>query len=86
MGFCLVFIYFHSLLQFFFCIYIVIFSILCFERPKVVKEMELEVIKIIPKNQLMLSLIFHFNQKIRNKREKTTFPTQRDTSAPQHSR
>ena len=41
--FCLVFIYFHSLFGFFIHIifyrYIVIFSILCFERPKVVREM-----------------------------------------------
>ena len=54
-------------------------SILFFERPKVVKEMYvrdflLEVIKIIPINQLMLCLICHFNYKIRNEREKPPFP------------
>ena len=41
--FCLVFIYFHSLFEFFiyiiFYMYIVIFSILYFGRPNVVKEM-----------------------------------------------
>ena len=46
-----------------FYIYIVILSILCFRHPKVVKEMYflLEVIKIIPANQLMLCLICSFN-------------------------
>ena len=41
--FCFVFIYFYSLFEFFihiiFYIYVVIFSILCFESLKVVKEM-----------------------------------------------
>ena len=41
--FYLVFIYFQSLFEFYiyiiFYMYVVIFSILCFKRPKVVKEM-----------------------------------------------
>ena len=44
-----------------FYIYIVIFNILCFECPNVVKEMQLELVKIIPTNQLMLYLICHFS-------------------------
>ena len=49
MVFCLVFIYFHSLFEFFVYIifyiylYIVIFSILRFERAKVVKVMYLSI-------------------------------------------
>ena len=51
------------------------FSILCFERPKIVNcNFLLEVIKIIPINQLILCLICHFNYKIRNEREKQPFP------------
>ena len=41
--FCLVFMYFQSLFKFYihivFYVYVVIFSILCFKRPKVVKEL-----------------------------------------------
>ena len=65
--FCLVFVYFNILLEFFlyiiFCIRIVIFSTFCFERPKLSKisNFLLETIKIIPTNQLMPCLICHFN-------------------------
>ena len=53
--------------------------------PNIVKEMQLELVKIIPTNQLMLYLICHFSQQIHNERGKTTFSTQKDTSVPQNS-
>ena len=47
-------------------------SILCFQGPSLSKRCNflLEVIKIIPRNQLMLCLVCHFHKKIRNEKEK----------------
>ena len=90
--FCLVFIYLSSLFEFFvyiiFYIYIVIFSILRFERPKICQREVIfywEVIRTIPSNQLMLWLICHFSQTIRNESEEITFSNQRETSVPRVS-
>ena len=69
-------------------IYIVIFSILCFERQKVVKELQFSIgsNKNHPYKSLLLYLICHFNWKIRNERGKTTISTHMDATLPRNCR